>query len=165
MQRTISSAHTYVMKVIFPVIWIGAFVIATLQLFLRAGGITDQYGNPPSSDMKWTFLFATLAGSAFIYWVGIRLKRVAIDDKALYVSNYRREIVVPLRDIEEVTEIRWINIHPVTIHFFRGTEFGNNIVFMPKVRWLAFCSSHPIVAEIRSAAARARGAATDAPAA
>ena len=163
MRHTLSSAQTFVMKVIFPAMWIGAFAFVTVLLFLGAGGFVDRYGSPPSPDMKWIFLFATLAGSAFIYWAAIRLKRVAMDDKALYISNYRQEIVVPLRDVEEVTENRWVNIHPVTIHFYRDTGFGSSIVFMPKTRLFAFFSAHPVVAEIRAAAARARGAAPDAP--
>ncbi|MBI1748653.1 MAG: hypothetical protein HYR55_19010 [Acidobacteria bacterium] len=165
MRRTISSAQTYLMKVIFPVIWIGGFTIGTLLLFSQAQGFTDEAGNPPPPGVKWTFLFATLAGGALIYWSCIRLKRVALDDQVLYISNFRQEIVVPLRDIEEVTENRWINIHPVTVHFCRETDFGSSIVFMPKVRWFAFFSSHPIVAELRAASARARGVSPDAPAA
>jgi hypothetical protein len=39
----------------------------------------------------------------------------------------------------------------------RETDFGSQIVFMPKVRWFAFFSSHPVVADIRNAVARAGG--------
>jgi hypothetical protein len=165
MPRTISSAQTYLMKVIFPVLWIGTFATVTVLLFSGGGGFTDEAGNPPDPSLKWTLLFATLVGGAFIYWTCIRLKRVAVDAQTLYISNYQQEIVVPLRDVEDVTENRWINIHPVTIRFHRDTEFGTSIVFMPKVRWFAFFSSHPIVAELRAAAARSRGASPDAPAA
>ena len=165
MRRTLSSAQTFLMKFLFPVIWIGGFAVGTLVLFLGAGRLKDEDGNPPPPEVKWIFLGATLAGSAFIYWTCIRLKRVELDDHSLYVSNYQLEIVVPLRDIEEVTENRWINIHPVTVHFYRETEFGGSIVFMPKMRWFAFFSSHPVVTELRTAARRDRGAAPDVPAA
>jgi len=156
-RRTISSAQTFIAKFIFPIIWISGFAAMTLVLFLGGGGFQDTSGNPPAPEMKWWFLLATIGGSAFIYWFCIRLKRVALDSGHLYVSNYQREITIPLRDIEEVTENRWINIHPVTVHFFRETEFGTAIVFMPTVRWFAFLSSHPIVKELRAAAERARG--------
>jgi hypothetical protein len=96
-----------------------------------------------------------VVGSAFIYWTAIRLKRVAMDDKGLYVSNYRQEIFVPFRDVGEVTENRWIDIHPVTIRFQRDTDFGNSIVFMPKARWFSSFANHPVVPEIRAAVARA----------
>jgi hypothetical protein len=145
------------MKVIFPIGWIGMFAAFTVAMFLGGVGFTDQNGNSPDPGMKWQFLFATIAGGAFIYWGCIRLKRVSLEGQVLYVSNYRQEIAVPLREISEITENRWINIHPVTIHFHHETEFGESVVFMPKVRWFAFLSSHPIVAELRSLVARAHG--------
>jgi hypothetical protein len=80
-----------------------------------------------------------------------------MDDRALYISNYVREIVVPLANVAEVSENRWINIHPVTLAFYTDTELGSRIVFMPKVRWFAFWSSHPVVEDIRRAVARATG--------
>ena len=38
---------------------------------------------------------------------------------------------------------------------------GSRVVFMPKVRWFAFLSSHPVVEEIRAAVRRATGQAPD----
>ncbi len=158
MRRTISSALTFAYKVIFPPLWIGGFALATIFLFAGSGnGFRDSAGNPLPPQMKWYFLLITVVGGSLIYRLLGRLKRVEVDDAALYVSNFAREIRVPLRDIEDVTENRWINIHPVTVHFFRETEFGASIVFMPEVRWFAFFSSHPIVAELREAARRTRG--------
>ncbi|OLC37597.1 MAG: hypothetical protein AUH81_05950 [Candidatus Rokubacteria bacterium 13_1_40CM_4_69_5] len=103
------------------------------------------------------FLLATIAGTVFIGRTCIPLKRVRMDDKALYISNYSTEIVVPLANVAEVTENRWLNIHPVTITFHSDTEFGPRVVFMPKRRWFAFWSSHPVVDEIRTTARRATG--------
>lgn len=153
MRRTISSAQTFLIKVILPVVWIGGFSAATIFLF--AGGSGER--GAPDPSLKWTFLLVTLLGTALFYWSCIPLKRVELDDSALYVSNYRTDITVPLRDVESITENRWINVHPVTIHLVRDTEFGSRIVFMPTRRWFAFFSSHPIVAELRAAVARSRG--------
>ena len=87
----------------------------------------------------------------------LALKRVALSEDALHISNHRREIVVPLRDVERVTENRWESIHPVTIHLRSDTEFGSRIVFMPHRRWFAWWTSHPVVAELREAVERAGG--------
>src|SRR5262249_62361427 len=78
-----------------------------------------------------------------------------MDDTSLYVSNYLREIQVPLRQVAAVTENRWVNIHPVTIQFRSATEFGDRVVFMPRRRWFGWGRSHPVVAEIRHAVGRA----------
>jgi hypothetical protein len=141
------------MKFVLPVIWIGGFGFGTATLF-RAG---DRFGHrPPPPEMRWVFLVGLLVGSIVVYWWGVRLMRVAMTDGELRISNYRREIVVPLSDVDEVTENRWINVHPVTVQFVRRTDFGHRIVFMPKVRPFALFSSHPIVAQLRAASENAK---------
>jgi len=91
----------------------------------------------------------------------VPLKRLRTDGANLYVSNYLKEIVVPAGLIERVSENRWINIHPVTIHFRGNPEFGRKIVFMPKARFAFSWTSHPVVGEIgRMAQAAAAGSAS-----
>jgi hypothetical protein len=153
----LSSRETFIMKVLLPILWIGGFAAATVSLFLFPDAWHGADGGAPDPGMKWTFLAITSVGALFIWWTSIRLKRVRMDDHALYISNYAKEIVVPLANVVEVTENRWINIHPVTVVFHAETEFGSRIVFMPKVRWFAFWSSHPVVDDIRRAVARATG--------
>jgi hypothetical protein len=128
------------------VLWITGFGLGTVAVFLAH--------NTPN-EMKGLFLVMWPVGSAFIYWWCIRLKRVRMDETYLYVSNYRREARIPLRQVAAVSENRWVNIHPVTIEFRSSTEFGDRVIFMPKMRWLGFWTSHPVVAQIREAAARA----------
>ena len=144
--RTISSAQTFIMKLVFPVLWISGFGFGTALLWLDV--MHGRNGTSPPGEMKWMFLVMWLVGSALILWSCARLKRVRLDDKHIYVSNFRREISIPLSLIENVSEVRWINIHPVTIHLRKDTEFGRSITFMPKVRFFALWSSHPIVAEL-----------------
>jgi hypothetical protein len=72
----------------------------------------------------------------------------------LYISNFRKEIPVPLSAVESVTENTWINIRPVTICFRVETAFGRTIKFMPEFRslFLSPWTSHPVVDELRRAA-------------
>jgi hypothetical protein len=153
--KTLSSAQTLFMKIIFPALWISGFGVGTLALWL--GVMHGKNNAPPPDGMKWQFLVIWIVGTAFILWGCSGLKRVRIDKNRLYVSNYIREIHVPLSDVRDVTEVRWINIHPVTVYFRDTTEFGDKIKFMPKVRFLLSWSSHPIVGELKSLA-RAQGA-------
>ncbi|MDR3411632.1 MAG: hypothetical protein P4L87_11940 [Formivibrio sp.] len=146
----LSSLQTFIFKFIFPVVWIGGFSTGTVAMW-----VSFLSGNKPNgapSEIKYVFLALTIAGSAYIYWSCIRLKRVRMDRQFLYISNYAQEIKVPLSMAESVSEFRWDNAHPVTIHFVRPTEFGSSITFMPKVRLFGFWSSHPVVEQIRSAA-------------
>ena len=128
----LSSQPTFLMKMVFPIIWIGLFAVGTLGLFFWSGSFQGLREQPPPPELKWFFLVITCAGSVFIWWTCMRLKRVSMDERALYISNFFTEIVVPLHNVAAVTENRWINIHPVTIFFRSDTAFGPRIVFMPK---------------------------------
>src|SRR6266550_2209252 len=110
--RTLSSAQTFWMKFLFPTIWISMFGLGTLGLFL--GAFRGADGSPPPEGLKWGFLAAWIAGTIFICWACARLKRVRIEDSAIYVSNYLKEIRVPFDAVADVTENCWVNIHPVT---------------------------------------------------
>ncbi len=144
--RTISSSRTFLMKVVVPVSWISMFGWGTIMLWLNA--MHGQNNEPPTYEMKFAFLAAWIGGTAFLLWSCARLKRVRIDDDNLYISNFRGEMSVPLSAIADVTENRWINNHPVTIHFRKDMGFGRSIIFMPTYRFLGFWSSHPVVAEL-----------------
>jgi len=162
MRRTISSAQTFFLKVVLPPLWIGGFAVVTALFFARAPGFRESHGSPTPVWIKWVFLVITIAGSALLYWTCVRLKRVELDRNALYVSNFLKEVAIPLRDIEEITENLWVNTHPVTVRFRRDTGFGTSIVFAPTLRLFAFRSPHPVVAELRAAVRRARGEADEA---
>jgi hypothetical protein len=140
-------------KFVFPVVWIGGFGFGTALLF-RAGRRMGD--GPPPPEVKWFFLAGLVVGTLAIYWWCVRLMRVVMTDRELRISNYLREVVVPLSDIDDVTENRWVNLHPVTVQFVRRTEFGHSIVFMPKSRPFALFSSHPVVAELRAAVEMAK---------
>lgn len=153
MIRPISSLMTFFYKFIFSSLWIAGFGMGTVSLWL--GKMRDKFGNQPPANDQWLFLVMWITGSLFIYWGCVRLKRVRLDDKTLYISNYLEEIRVPLENVASVSENRWINIHPVTFTFKNETRFGSSVVFMPRVRLFSFFSSHPIVSEIREAIKRA----------
>jgi hypothetical protein len=148
-ERTLSSAQTFFMKFVFPTIWISMFGLGTLALFF--GAFHGQGDTAPPAAMKWQFLAGWIAGSTFILWGCARLKKVRTDGTAIYVSNYLREVRIPFDAVRDVTENRWINIHPVTIHFRHSTPFGDRIVFMPRVRLFGW-RSHPVVSELRELA-------------
>jgi hypothetical protein len=136
--------QTFLMKIIFPALWIPLFGLgAVTVLFI-----------PSKGEFPMIIpLIMWVAGSFFIYWTCIRLKAVRVDENFLYVSNYLKEISIPLAQIYDVTENLWINIHPVTIHLKTPSEFGEKIVFMPTLRYFAWFQSHPIVDELKTLAA------------
>jgi len=151
--RTLSSAQTIIVKIALPAFSIFALVKIA---FFQIDALPCQGEDSLPSGNIWL---------AFAFWIPIgflllrscfRLKRVRADTKNLYVSNYLREIEIPFSMIENVTENRWLNHHPVTIHLNAPTEFECKITFMPKTRLLGFWSEHPVVEEIKRMARRSR---------
>jgi hypothetical protein len=143
----LSSRLTFITKFIFPIFWITGFGFFTLAMW--AGQLTGRQGAHPPIEMKLPLLVAWVAGSVFILWTCRGLKEVRADDRSIYVSNYLKKISVPVGMIENITENRWFNHRPVTIHFRCDTEFGRNVTFMPKRQLIAPWRSHPVVAELR----------------
>jgi hypothetical protein len=146
---TISSRRTLYFK-LFPVLWSSIFGLGTLGLWL--GAFRGKHNELPPEAMKYSFTAAWAAGTGASWWLCAGLKRVRIDRTRLYVSNYLEEISIPFRNVMDVTENRWINFHPVTIHLKNATEFGDRITFMPKSRLFLGWTTHPVVHELKKLA-------------
>jgi hypothetical protein len=156
-ERTLSSASTFWMKFVFPPVWILSFGI--VAILLSFGGLNDRSNAMPPPQMKFAFLGVWIVGTTLILWFSAGLKRVRIDERQLYVSNYIREISVPFSEIIDVRQNRWINSRPVTIYFRDATEFGGKATFMPRWRiQLLFWRTDPVVSELRQLAGLAGNA-------
>lgn len=75
-------------------------------------------------------------------------KRVCMDTRSLYVSNYFKEIDLPFSQIAEVTEQRWLG-RTVIIRLRQVTAFGDTICFGPRAGLFRPWSRHPVVDELR----------------
>ena len=102
MIRTISSSQTFLVKFVFPLLWCSVFGAVAIAM---GTGVLHGAGNAlPPTAVTLALALVWLVGAACFWWFYGRLKRVRLDDGAIYVSNYRREIRVPLTDIAEVTQ-------------------------------------------------------------
>jgi hypothetical protein len=146
--KMLSSRMTFFTKIVMPTVWISGFGAGSTAVWMMDGA---------RAQVRLVFLLAFLAGGISFLLFCVPLKRVRVDGSNLYVSNYREEIPVPLAAVAAVSENRWINIHPVTIHLRTETAFGNKVVFMPKQRLTFGWRSHPVVNEIRQLVAAAAG--------
>lgn len=149
--RVISAGHTALVK-------FGVAVLAFLSMVGMALSWLDhvraQEEIPP----------AVLAGGAlgvgvwaWVVWTCVRLNRVALTADALLVSNFRREISVPLREVERVRQ-SLLESGIVIVDLSRDTELGSRFRFIPKraERWIF--RQHPIVDHLRDAVAAAKKA-------
>jgi hypothetical protein len=144
--RVLSSAATYLYKVFFPAVWIGVFTLVTLLMFIapRASEGDDL------RETRWFFLAITLVGSSFFSGFFMRLKKVALSGDSLVITNFRRQIVVPLRDVERVSGSIPISPELMWLHFRHPTDFGTKIVFMPPWRFFGGYTRHPLVRELNT---------------
>jgi hypothetical protein len=123
--RELSSAWTFFYKVIFPTLWIGGFALATLFMFVAPDAFHSRSGQEDIRGARWIFAAATLLGGALIYWACIRLKKVSLVAGRLVISNYRRAIEIPIRDVESVSGSILVSPELIWLRFRRPTELGS----------------------------------------
>lgn len=133
---------TFWYKFIFP----GLVPVFFANFYLGPG----IHGIEPA--LVWMTAATSVVICAYWLWTVLPIKRVLLDaaNQRLYVSNYRREIVVPLSDIAHVTEFTWHDPRRITLHLRTPCEFGDSIAFLATYQfggWLA--GEHPIVNELR----------------
>jgi len=76
-------------------------------------------------------------------------KEVFIDDKYLYVTNFRKEIQIPFEEVKLISENNFLNPRRITIELLSESEFGNKIVFIGQIEIALFFRPHPTVIELR----------------
>lgn len=147
MKRQLSSNGTFFAKIVMPCAAIVSLSGVTLGIFFGMGG-----EKPLPLSLKFMFLALPVVAAAILYWTVMKYMAVSVADNFLYVSNYMKEISIPLSNVGDVTEIVWLRGHPVTIHLKTDSEFGKKITFMPQTRGFNFFSPHPVVAELKELA-------------
>ena len=145
--RRISSLLTVVAKFIAPPL--GVLFVANFWFSL---------GEIRGPAIWWFYLVPVLT-EAIVIWHAVSVKWVAIDELngRLYVSNYFKEIAIPLSDIVDVKESLWSDPRRMKITLSQPSEFGEKIVFLGTYRFGGiFAGPHPIVNELQTLAAKAR---------
>lgn len=148
--RRISAIHTALLKFGGPplALWLGGRVAFAWVTYNRT------HEHAPA------FSAAIVAISLLIFplmaWTYARLKRVAKSDDALHVSNFRREVVVPLRDVDRVRQLP-LSGNIVIVDLAHDTELGRRVVFVARdIYWGPFWRTHPMVDRLRDAVAAAK---------
>ena len=141
MKRQISSELTSFWKYLFPILWIpliGFGSIAAASLAKTKPG--------------WIlFVVGWIIASGYVIWFARRLKFVSIDEDFVYVSQFRKQVQIPLAHIEGVKETLSSRPKLITLTLTQPSEFGEQIVFLPRAQQWAAGRSHPLVEEIQRA--------------
>ena len=150
--RVISAGHTPLVKWGLPGVILAegiSYVIGWVRLLQ-----TDE----PVAPAVYVYVAVCAALFPVAAWACLGLKRVALTASSLHISNFRREIVVPLRDVASVGRTV-LGLNAVVIDLTRDTAFGRRIKFLPRRRFFWFAWTHPIIDRLRDAVAAARKAA------
>jgi hypothetical protein len=148
MRRELSSDTTLLYKFVLP----GVFILASVfVLFIFIYLIASGQGFPYA--MLW-FMFIWPWVVGFWCYTVIPLKKVSLDGYSgrLYVSNYRREIIVPVSEIEDAQATdQYRGFSTITLSLKTPTVFGRKIKFVPYSEWRGFWGQkeHSLVGELK----------------
>ena len=155
--RRLSSSLTFFWKVVLPVAWIAGIVASAASVFFVTPG---KLGDPELESLKLGFVLASLVVAPALLWFATGLKRVTRDGPDLLVSNYRRELRIPVGEIRHVYQSWAVSPWRVVIDMRAPTELGSTFVFIPRFRdgltHRALGGQHPVVEEIRAMCDAAR---------
>jgi len=107
--------------------------------------------------VDWFGAALWLIVSAVFYAMLGPLKRVRFDGTHLWISNWRREIVVPVSEVVDVYQQKWLSTSPVTITFASRSEFGESVQYMPPFSF-GMWGEDPEVTMLREIATASRAA-------
>lgn len=103
--------------------------------------------------------FMGTAVVAGVIFAAKKLKRVAVEDGYLYVSNYFTEVRIPLSEVVRVREYAGTGAAKeyttLIIDLQNPCAFGKRIVFLPKPR-LYWSGIHAVVRELQGLCDQAR---------
>lgn len=148
--KTISAAETVLYKFVFPAaggVWALWWAVS---LVVDGGARTATYG------WDGVALVALIVGLLTLHTRS--LKRVRLTEDHILVSNYRREIAIPLRDVASARQMN-LPVPPVVeIRLTGNSAFGEKIRFIPddSTRYLGWLAGDgAVVKELRTAMAAA----------
>lgn len=134
--KTLSSPVTFLFKYVFPLGYIFIYLYSSWYL------LSDK--NAHLDKQCFAFLAICLLLAAYGSYLSLQLKRVRIDDKNVYISNYIREVAIPAGNIRNATERGWMIPSTILLEFENKTEFGHRVRFIP-----VFFKDWEIIADLR----------------
>lgn len=131
----VSSGATFFMKVLFPLLWLGVFGWGTAEMFAHNPTIQWEGGGAPPAWAKWVFT-GTLCFAAFFFGRYLMpIKRVELAGKELVISNYLREVRIPLTEVVRVGHSNNITLNDTPLGILELAQdhgFGTEVLFYPR---------------------------------
>lgn len=139
--QQVSTSLTLFLKIFFPVFWIvffSAFTFAVWNLDL------GTFGGIRMENFRIGLLIFLLVGIALLYWSVMRIKRVEMDDKFVYVTNYFKNFKYPWHNISSIEERDFVVFRTIHLKLREPGFFGKKITFVASRRkFNAFMKENP----------------------
>lgn len=131
----LSSSITIFLKLFFPLFWLVFFGSLTVAMLISAPENLDR----SRPYFKWLWVSIFIGWSLVLYFTVFQLKRVEGNAEGIHMSNYFRNIFIPLKDIESFDETSFGPFLLVKVRFKRKTYFGKvNYFLASKTRFGMF---------------------------
>jgi|ERR1044072_2733873 hypothetical protein len=139
-KRNITSPDSTMMfKVVLPVLFSLVGLICTVVGLLNIRG-----------DLWFLSIFWPVI-TAWVLWFASRLKWVSVDEGSIYAAGFRREIQIPLSEVNSVEASYMQRPKQITLWLKSPSEFGRKIVFVPQQRLFeSMREGHPLVEELEA---------------
>lgn len=139
--QNVTSSWTLFYKFFLPTIWI-VFFATLFLIFLFIPNL--KIANLTPLQFRLVFGGFLLVGISLLYFTVMQLKRVEMDDKYIYVTNYFKIFKYPYFNVEKITIQDFLLFRTATVHFIEPGTFGKKATFIPNKKKLKnFLASHP----------------------
>ena len=141
----ISSNLTLFFKIFIPTFWIVFFGAVLAAAILTPYEHVAQIRRGP---FQISVLLFFLSGVVMLYFTLMQLKRVEMDSRFIYATNYFKTYRYPYHNIERIEVNRFLFFNSAVVHLQQGGRFGSQILFIPSLfRLRDFLENHPEVSQ------------------
>lgn len=145
--RRISSKWTWWWKSVFPALWYGFLIFATVASLIGAKAPGNQ-ANPPIPLLLAIFVGMGVFGYVLTRWLIFPLMdEVYLADDHLLVRNRGEEDTIPLDNVVNVEGSVMMSPERITLTLREPSRFGREIIFCPPFRWWTL-TRHPLADEL-----------------
>lgn len=145
--QTLSSRTTAFWHYVVTPLWIVGCAVEIIHYI----ALVLSHALASVMGVEWAMLGLSIVGTVFTVWLARLIWAVRIEDDALVVTRYRRQIRVPLDTVESVRDDRVLGL-PVTvaIRLRRDADIlGRGFRFLPRPHWFRWpARESPHVAEL-----------------
>lgn len=125
--RKLSTNLTFFWR-LYAIVWVLFFPVSGIYWLYRYFSFSETVFDPGKLVL---FILFALISSVFVHFMLGKLKNVFLDGDTLIVSNFFKQIRIPLSEVSHVDNPDLSSLQRIKIILHIPSEFGEEIVFAP----------------------------------